>query len=336
MKEKSGLELKQMRADIAIDSTKMKVTGDLATPESKLALNLTMRPNPVSNLDLDNGLIDADIDASIGSKDLRLFVPFSNMPAYPLNVKGEMHGNMKEVDISQLTVNWQTALSANARGKIYNLNAKNLSARMHTDVKTYNLNFVKSMLDRSTARMINIPAMRATGDIVYNGNGNVNVNMKAYEGKGVINANVNGNVNSASLAGWNIDANAKGVNVNHFVKGYNLSDVDADVALRNGRLTADVNSHAGDVRGNFTVNGTMVGRVTDLAITTDLKHIDLYRLKVTEAPLTIGLCSNIDVKTDMNQYYEVKGVVSGISVTDTATTYFPDDIALDILTATSP
>lgn len=65
------------------------------------------------------------------------------------------------------------------------------------------------------------------------------------------------------------------MNVNHFVKGYNLSNVDADVKLHGGKLTANVDSHAGDVVGNFNVAGTMGSRMTDLTIATDLKKAPL-------------------------------------------------------------
>ena len=61
MKEQGGLELKSMTARVAIDSAKMVVDGNLATPASTMALNLKMRPNPVTSLDLDNGEIDGKI-----------------------------------------------------------------------------------------------------------------------------------------------------------------------------------------------------------------------------------------------------------------------------------
>ncbi|MBQ1650259.1 MAG: hypothetical protein II055_03900, partial [Prevotella sp.] len=349
MKEKCGLTLTSLKADIAMDSTKMKVDGALATNNSNAKLSVRINGNGNGNkgqgdkgqgdkgvyddlFDFDNNRIEAKVDGTIGYQDLKMVVGSNvrNMPMYPLSVKGEVNGNMKQMTIKEMNVNWPTVLTADARGTV--TMKPQMVARIHTDLRTYNLNFVKGMLDKSTARMINISAMRASGDITYNGNGNVNVNMKAYEGKGVINLNANGNVNGNSMAGWAIDAKARGVNVNHFVKGYNLSNVDADVKLHGGKLTANVDSHAGDVVGQFAVAGTMGGRMTDLTIATDLKKVDLYRLKIADKPLTIGLCSNLDIETDMNQYYKVQGMVSDISVTDTATINFPDDIILDILT----
>ena len=366
MKEKCGLTLTSLKADIAMDSTKLKVDGALATNNSNAKLSVRINGNDNGNgngnangndngnkgtyddlFDFDNNRIEAKVDGTIGYQDLKMIVGSSvqglnssRLPMYPLSVKGEVNGNMKQMTIREMNVNWPTVLTADARGTV--TMKPQMVARIHTDLRTYNLNFVKGMLDKSTARMINIPAMRASGDIVYNGNGNgnangngngnVNVNIKAYEGKGVIDLNANGNVNGNSMAGWAIDAKAKGVNVNHFVKGYNLSNVDADVKLHGGKLTANVDSHAGDVVGNFNVAGTMGGRMTDLTIATDLKKVDLYRLKIADKPLTIGLCSNLDIETDMNQYYKVQGMVSDISVTDTATINFTDDIILDILT----
>ena len=334
LKERSGLILSSLKADVNIDSTKLKVDGMLATPYSKASIDFSMQPNAIDSLDIDNGLMDAKIDANIGSQDLLIFSNgfvdkkiARSIPRYPLSIKGEAHGNMKQMSISQMSIDWPATLSAKGKGTISVTPRMSLS--MHTDVRTYNLNFVKSMLDPSTARMINIPSMRANADISYNENGNINANIKAYEGRGTLTAKLKGNLNNNNL---DIDAKARSLNVNHFVKGYNLSNVDADASLHGGRLMADVNSHAGDVVGNFSVNGTMGKNITDLAITTDLNRVDLYKFGITEKPMSLGLNSNLALKTDMREYYEVKGIIYGLSVTDTATTNLDDEIALDILT----
>ena len=360
MKEKCGLALNSLKADVAIDSTQMKVDGALATNYSKASINLNVKPTPNPSLkgrgtyddlfDFDNNSVDAKVDGEIGYQDLKMILSSnvqgfksSMVPMYPLSVKGEVHGNMRQMTIREMNVNWPTALTADARGTVSM--KPSIVANIHTDVRTYNLNFVKGMLDKSTARMINIPAMRASADVVYRGptpspslkgGGHLNANIKAYEGKGVINAQISSTIPPSLQGGaggrLDINAKARGVNVNHFVKGYNLSNVDADVKLHGGKLTANVDSHAGDVVGNFNVAGTMGSRMTDLTIATDLNKVDLYRLKIADKPLTIALCSNLDIETDMDQYYKVQGMVSDISFTDTATINLPDDIALDILT----
>ena len=334
LKEKSGLVLSSMRADVNIDSTKLMVDGTLATPYSKASIDFSMQPNAIDSLNLDDGHINAKVDANIGSQDLLLlskgFIDnkiSNNLPKYPISIKGEAHGNMRQLVIRKMNIDWPATLSADGSGTVSLTPGMNLN--LHTDLRTYNLNFVKAFLDRSTARMINIPPMRAKADIAYNGNGNVNADITAYEGKGRIDAKVKGNVNSNN---FDIDAKAKHLNVNHFVKGYNLSNVDATASLHNGKLNAVVDSHAGDVVGNIAVAGTLGKKITDITLTTDMQKVDLYKLKVTDVPLSIALCGHLDVTTDMDQYYKVQGMVSDIAITDSAKTHHVEDVVLDILT----
>ena len=343
MKEQSGIELKSMAANIDIDSTQMKVIGNMATPGSRLSLNYIMKPSPLKTVDLDNGYLYAKIDASLGRQDLMTFAMDglpkqlrNNWPLHPLNIKGEMYGNLSEITIPWLNAELPTAFSVDAKGKargfmqlVKNPYSNAFSAQMHANLKTYNLNFVKSMLARSTSRMINIPSMHATADVTARG-ANYDLALKAYEGKSTITAN--GKVNIASM---NYDANVKATNINvgHFLKGYdNLNNIYADATINNSKMNVAVDSRNDLLNGKFTVNGMIGSKITDITMTTDLNKVDLYKLRIADVPLTIGMCSHLDLATDMNDYCKVQGIVTDISIKDTATTYHPDDIVLDVLT----
>ncbi|MBR4275737.1 MAG: translocation/assembly module TamB domain-containing protein [Prevotella sp.] len=343
MKEQGGLELKSMTARVAIDSAKMVVDGNLATPASTMALNLKMRPNPVTSLDLDNGEIDGKIDASIGRQDLMMFAGASlpknlrrQWPQAPLTVKGVMHGNMKEVYIPWITAELPTAFSLKASGNAKGFMAladnpysRQFSAKMHADLQTYNLNFVKALLDRSTAKIINIPSMHAVADVTANGP-EYWADVKAYERTGTITGKVKANI---AANRYDVDAKARNINVGHYVKGYNQFLVhSAQLAVHNGIVNANVDSRSNLLYGNINVSGKLGSKITDLAITTDLKKADLYKLKFADMPLTVALNGQVDVSTDMDQYYKVQGVVREIEVTDSVTTHHLGDVALDVLT----
>ena len=330
----------RLRADVAIDSAKMLLDGNVATPSSHMALNVKMRPNPVSNLDLDNGHIDAKIDGEIGHGDLARFVELKGAPRYPIAVKGEAHGNMTQMRIPQMKVNWPTVTNANLNLNLNNLaDTKRMSAQMHVEAQTYNLNFVKGMLDRSTAKMINLPQMRTVADVNYSANGNYSADATIYEGRSVVKAKVNGNANSSNL---NADIKAKNLNVAHFVNrnvGFDtrlLSNVDATASVHNSQFTVHSYSHGKDLNGNVNVNGYFGqgGKgLTALTLTTDMQRINLMRLGMSENPLSIALCGHMDVETDLNKYYRVQGMVSDIAITDSAKTYHVDDVVLDVLTS---
>ena len=354
MKEQSGLELKSMTAKVAIDSAKMVVDGNLATPASQMVLNIKMRPNPVTSLDLENGEIDGKIDATIGRKDLMMFAGASlpknlrnSWPQAPLTVKGVMHGNMKEVYIPWITAELPTAFSVKASGNAKGFMAladnpysRQFSAKMHADLQTYNLNFVKALLDRSTAKMINIPSMHAVADVTANGP-EYWADVKAYEtsptpsqrrgvAKGSVVAKVKANIASNS---YDVDAKARNINVGHYVKGYSQFTIhSSQLSVHNGIVKANVDSRSSMLYGNINVSGKLGSKITDLAITTDLKKADLYRLRFADMPLTVALNGQVDVSTDMDQYYKVQGVVRDIEVTDSVTTHHLGDVALDVLT----
>ena len=355
MSERSGLALSSMRASIAFDKSQVIANGIMATPESRLALNFNMSPNPLDTIDINSGRIDANIDASIGRNDLIALAMETlpkglSLPMHPLEVKGEAHGNMTRLNIPRFTVSLPTAFTMNANGEVFRITnvtetrnkkqdtfrLQDYGMRMHTDAQTFNLNFLKALLDRSTAKIINIPAMRASADI--KGNGNLfDADLKVEEtetktrGKAAtITAQARMNIASGK---YDVNAKATNINVGHFVKGYgNLNNINATASLKDGVVNATIDSHSATIFGNLAVSGRMGSKITDLTVTTNMQKADLYKLKVADMPLTIAFCGHLDVATDMDQYYKVQGTVSHITVTDSSTTYHPDDVILEILT----
>lgn len=68
----------------------------------------------------------------------------------------------------------------------------------------------------------------------------------------------------------------------------------------------------------------------------DLHHLDLYNLRITDVPLTVSACAHVDMATDLKEYYEVRGMVSDITIHDPKKYYRPEDVVLDVLTRATP
>lgn len=377
-KEKSGLELKSLVADIVLDSTQVKFDGTAATPTSTLTTKLQMDLNAFD--EQSPGQVQAIVDASIGKADLMLAMgempqAFRNSwPAYPLSVKGEIMGNLKEIIIPDLSVDIPTAFSLTASGNakgfmdiINNPYSNNFSARLHTNLKTYNLAFIKGLLDRNTAKQISIPSMTAVADIAIDGP-IYDFNIKAAESKGTLTAKARLN---ATTNEYNANIKADKLQLNHFVRGmglggfsgsikatgrgfdytrkdmhlnatanisnfrygkYNLNNIRAKANINKGIANVNINANNKLLKGNIGLSALLHSKIIKTTVTTELNNVDLYNLYLVDVPLRFSLCSHLDVETDLDKYYKVNGLVSDINITDSTGTHHLDDIVMDVFT----
>lgn len=378
MKEKSGLQLKSLFADIALDSTQVKVNGTMQTPASSLMTRVAMDLNAFD--DNNPGKVKAFIDASLGRQDLMLAMqdmPKSFRSAWPqhaLAIKGEAEGNLKEVVIPWLSVDLPTAFSLDAKGNAKgfmsladNIYSKDFAATLHADMKTYNMSFVKTFLDKSTAKMINIPSVHALADLSIKG-ADYDVALKATEGKGKVTANA-----KANLAAMAYDASIKASNLNlgHFVRGmqlgsftgsmkangqgtdikshstrskitakvdhfsygkYNLNNITADAGINKGVGSVNVRSKNDLIDGDVNLDALLNSKRFEGTLSTELNNADLYKLLLVEVPMNLSLCTHVDIVSDFDEYYKVQGMVSDITVIDSSRAYRPDDVVLSLLT----
>jgi len=377
-KEQSGIELKSLVADITLNSKQILVDGTASTPASKVTTRMQMDLNAFDNSN--PGKIQAFIDASIGRTDLMLAMngmptKFRNSwPAHPLMIKGNIMGNMEEVIIPDLSIDLPTAFSLKANGNAKgfmnltdNIYSRLFSANMHADIRTYNISFVKKLLDKSTARKIALPSMHAIADLDINGPA-YNIKMKAVEGKGSVTAKAKLNAQNMTYSAV-VDANK--LQLNHFVKGmglgkfsgtlkaqgrgtdytnkntqlnavanikqfqygkYNLNNIQAKANINKG--VADVNLYANNslLKGNISLNALLNSKNIKTTFATELNNVDLYRLYLIDTPLKFSLCAHVDLETDLDKLYKVNGLLSDIIINDTAGAHHLDDIVFDVFT----
>ena len=372
LKEKSGIALDSLSAHIRLDSTKVLVKGMMATPASRLLADVDMDLNAFD--DKNPGKVDADVEASIGKRDLLLaagVMPenfLGKWPDKPLTVKAVGKGNLQHVDIKTLEAALPTAFCVKASGFADNpMDMDKLKAKLHLDARTYNMSFVKTLLSRDLQKMINIPSMHAVADVNAEGH-SYDLVFKVNEGRGQVSGK--GKINTNTMS-YTASVDAKSLQLQHFVRGmglggftgkadvkghgtdvfspktnitakanvgsftydkWNLNNMNLDATLAGGKASARVVSRNSLVNGTIGLDALMSRNPIQATLTTDLQKADLYRLKVAEAPLTVSCCAHIDVATDMDEYYKVQGLVSDLTIRDTANVYRPDDMVLDLLT----
>lgn len=238
---------------------------------------------------------------------------------------------------------------------------------LHADVHTYNLSFVKAFMDKETAKIINIPATHAIADLNIHG-ANYDLNLKATEGAGKLNAKAKANL--AAMI-YDADVKASGLQLGHFVTGmglgafsgtitaqgkgtditnrgtkisanadiqefvydkYDLNNISANVLLQDGRGNFDIVSENELVEGTIGIDALLEKDSLDATLTAEVKKADLKKLKVVENVLDFSICTHIDIESDYKDIFKVQGLISDITLKDSARCYRPDDIALNLLT----
>lgn len=372
MKEKSGISIDTLRANVLMDSTSVCVKGLLCTPYS--------RANADVNLDFDAfeevnpGRVEADVDATIGKQDLLLgmgFMPekFQNeWPAKPLALKVKAKGNLVHMDLPEAYAELPGAFLVKLNGSADNLSDMNrLRGAFHADAHTYNLEFVKSLLEPDMRKMIGLPQMHAVADVKINGpkydadflltegigklKGKATFDSKAMNYMASLDANslqLQHFVRGMGLGAFSGKANLKGsgtdffsprtslsanASINHFkYDKWNLDGVKLDALLSAGKARATLESHNELLNGVLGIDALMSRNPLQATVTADLRNIDLYHLALAEAPLAIGACGHLDIATDLNDFYKLQGSVSDLTIRDSANVYRPDDMIIDVLT----
>lgn len=223
-KEKSGIEVKELSGDVAVNSEGVHIPNlHLTTPDSRIDTNFSLNNNNGQQNGKFN--IHSELDCTIGKQDIMRFMGSmpadfrKNWPSSPLSISGTIVGNDERISFSGLNINLPTAIRANANGWIENpADPKKMKADINLSAKTGNLKFVTSLLDRDTRKNINVPNnISIDGNIKANGSHYV-ADMNIAESKGRINAKVDFN---AATERYDADIKANNFAVNHFVKNIN-------------------------------------------------------------------------------------------------------------------
>lgn len=374
-KEKSGIVVQDISGPLYLDSVKIAVPSlNFKTPDSYLTANLVMDLNAFN--DKNPGKLQLTANGSFGKQDIMRFM--GNMPTafirqwpnQPLSVKAVLTGNMKYLKFAGLNIKLPTAFNLNARGFAANLDdEKRLRANVTLDARTYNLGFVKTLVESGGGGSFNIPAgIVVKGDFGVNGK-QYSADFTASEGGGRVKAKADFNASSLS---YKASLSASALHLSHFLPGsgmgdftgdmkvkgngldflshrttlqakagikefsygqYNFDGIDFDANIDKGKAHASINSANPLLDGNITLDAFLSRKKIMSALKANLNHADWYGLGFVKSPFTTSFNCEVDVFTDLKTLLGVKGRLNNLVMTDSARTYRPNNLEIDVITS---
>ena len=109
---------------------------------------------------------------------------------------------------------------------------------------------------------------------------------------------------------------------------WNLDDVTAQATLKDGRGAVTVSGTNNLFDGSISIDALLDSKRIEATVNTDLAKADLYQLRLVDKPLTIGVCGDIKISSDMKQTHKVSGLLTDLYIQDKKHTYHPDKVGL--------
>lgn len=370
-RERSGLELSHLAAEVELDTSKVCVRGaELQTPHSQLRAEVDMDWSALTPHR--RGRMDATLSAELGKEDVMLLagqqLPEALLAAYPdkiLTAEAELTGNIDSVNLRRFRVIMPEIMDVTAGGSAgHLLEEGQLAADLTWEAETWDMSLVERLLGLEG---IHIPALQFTGDTHVH-DGNYAVQGELLQGGGRLSLDGHYNTN---LDSYEADLDARRLKVNNFVKMDSVLQVTANAYLKGRgtdllsprsalRAVADVqemNYGNRDVSrvhlDALTQNGhsfvnfqsanevldadgcvelQVAGRkIADASFSVDMRGIDLYSLGVTEKPLSVSMALHANGHTDLKENHYLEGGVSSMQLQTADSTYYPKDITTKLL-----
>ena len=375
MKEQSGLEVTEVRGGISLDPAfnRIQMPGMvLRTADSDIEAEADLDLRALDANAQDAGQMKVRLNAQVGKQDLMLLMGdmpqrfVQHYPNHPLNIKGSVNGNVRQMELTGLDITLPTALHLTADGTAENVtDMKLLKANVRLHAQSQSLNFVTGLLDPKTADNYRVPDnMTLDGLLKADGN-RYETDLTAKEGNGEVSVQFKGEDSSALR--YDLSARISNLNLHHFMpkdslytvsgtiqaKGYgtdlldsrsrleaeaeinqfhygqlNLSGLTTTANLSGGRGIVDISGRNDLLNGRITVDALLNTKRIDGTISADVKRIDLQRFRLVENPLVVGLCGHVDITSDMKQTHHLNGIFGELFIQDEKSTFRPDDIGL--------
>ncbi|MCR4581999.1 MAG: translocation/assembly module TamB domain-containing protein [Prevotella sp.] len=238
-KEKSGLEVKQLSGAFRMDSTTLVLPDVvLKTPDSDALLSFEMKDGSDNR-----SLLKLRLNAQLGKQDLIRFTGdlpqqfIQRYPNYPLNIKGSLDGDMKQLSFTGLDISLPTAFHLKANGTASNLDdRRRLKANITFSGETQRLDFVSTLLPRDVASDYRLPSgMRLNGSLKADAT-RYQTDLTLQEGggsvklKGTFNVPLDrkGELNTTAMS-YDADLSISQLNLHHFMPKDSLYTLTADI-----------------------------------------------------------------------------------------------------------
>ena len=348
---------------------RMKTPGSDIYAELDFPLSLTDSVAP-GQMTL---LVDAQLgrsDLALFMQDLPQAVR-ERWPHYPLALRGRVKGNMDKLEFSGLDVSLPTALELQADGSVARLNdVKRLQADVQFKAGVQNVDFLMAALPRDVQRNYRVPAgLRAEGRVKADGSRyDADVTAREHDGTLALKGTFD-----ADAVRYDAELTATNLNVHHFMPrdsiytvtahvtakgqgsdlfsprttltanadisqlrygGWHFTDMIAQADISNGRARASIDSHNDLLNGTLGIDALMTKTRLDGTLTADLSRADLYKLRLTDLPLTVGACGHVDITSDLKMTHTVSGLFNDLTIADSSRVFRPSDIGLLVKTRT--
>ena len=257
MRDKSGLEITELRGPFSMDSTGISLPkAVLRTPDSDIEAEFRVQNSLYLRL-----------NAQLGKQDLLRFMGGlpqqmqQRWPNQPLTIRGSLNGNMQQADFTGLLIDLPGALHLQADGTVANAtDMSQLKADVQLHGRTENLDFLTSAYGipnaqiriprgitvdgrlkaepvtrrevRGTRYDVDLTAREGGGTVKAKGFVQQNSNLKSQR------SNQTSNLKSqiSNQIAYQADLNIRNLNVHHFMPRDSIYTVTADVSL-NGQGT---------------------------------------------------------------------------------------------------
>ena len=113
---------------------------------------------------------------------------------------------------------------------------------------------------------------------------------------------------------------------------YLLSHIQADADVANGKVRADIDSKNDMLTGQVRVYGLIDTKRLQVTTTADVHHADLYLLQLTKKPISVSLCGQVDLDSDLKDSHKVFATMNDVTLKTTDKTYRPVGFNLDVYT----
>ncbi len=367
MKEKCGLSIDTLKANLMMDSRSMLLEGlKLVTMHSKVSGDANVEWRALKG----RGELSAVLRARIGHQDILAlagnYLPKDLKRVYPqqpIEMDVAAYGNVDSLNITESRITMPTVIDIRTNGNVTNLtDSLHLSADMKWDVKTMNLNFIRQYLGLNN---VNLPPMILHADtklkdcnlltadaLLQEGRGNahlrgnIDLNRMAYDAKMLINnlqihdflphdsiynltanASIQGVGTDMLAAGTRMEAKA---HIEHLrYASWNLDSVQVQAKLKQGEGRLEMTSNNDLLRLQACAETSIRQRkMTASSFNLDLNHINMYALGLAKKRVSASMVMHMEGDSDFDQTHNLTASIRALQMNVNDTIFYPEDLAL--------
>lgn len=361
--QKNGIEVRQMQADVDLDTTKTSL-GKVYIHTRNSSLNLDIRSNTDLSGLLDKAPVNVTLDAQVGLADIEPF--YGGLPRQIKNktvgIKAACAVGSDRVDVSRLAVSMPGNLDVTANGKLSSFrDLKKLSGDFKIQGTFPDITFLNDFLQagglnvpRNLSFTADLKALQGVMDFsgrLCQRNGcllieaNYNMPAEIYNATLTLNdfplnrflpADSLGEVSAdLRLAGRGLDWRKAEAEVTAGIRAFeykrhSYENIRMEAAIRQTRLKGKLVSADSAAKFDLTFGADSVENRYEAELKGKIGNVDLKELNLMPNRLAVGLGIDLRASQGENDTYGLKIRLDSIQMTDANRRYGLGDIELDL------